>query len=40
MLEKVSRDERIKAQQDRIDAFKTVVAKKFSTAADKLNSNS
>ena len=40
MLEKVSRDERVKLQQEKLDAFKTVVAKKFSTAADKLSSNS
>ena len=40
MLEKVSRDERVKLQQEKIDAFKHVAAKKFSTAADKLSSNS
>lgn len=40
MLEKVSRDERVKAQQDKLEAFKHQAQKKFSVATEKLSSNS
>jgi len=39
MLEKVSRDDRVKAQQDKLDAFKHQALKKVSVASEKLSSN-